>query len=147
MVLSCIFNREWTATPRAVVWKYPFLRCCWRDVGAWWEKLGLGWHCCSSRSAQETRIFFCMAWSGVGWEVGLLCCLELNSDGNWKNQSFWQLIWGNWFILKMRARNRTGCFGKLQLCWCGLGASDCSALSPKTTGVLRSVYGFVTKLR
>lgn len=26
-------------------------------------------------------------------------------------------VWGNWYILRIRARKRTGCFGKLYLCW------------------------------
>lgn len=66
MMLSCVVNRESTTTPRSVVWKYLLpLSVLPVEMGVWWEKLELGWHCCSSCSTTETQFF---PLHGLGWD-------------------------------------------------------------------------------
>lgn len=118
-----------------VVWKYPLPSVYdgGGQVGVWWEKLEFGWHCFSCWSAQETAVFPCMAWNGVGswtlllfrakqwWKLqnsefatiilGLL--IYFDDKDEVENWVLWQIV----FVLVWPRSIRCLALLKVQSCW------------------------------
>lgn len=113
MVLSCVVNREWTTPPSCL--EIPTPSVC--TAGGEWVFDERSWSLAGTASAAalpRKQQCACMAWNGVGSWTSLL----FRAKQWWKlKNSVCNYQFGVTFILRIRTRKITGCFGKLYLCW------------------------------
>lgn len=116
MMLFCFVNRECTTPPSCLEIPTPSVciaggqvgGCVMGEAEVWLALLQL-LLCPGNTSVLP----YGLDWGG---KLNFCCYSEQNSDGDCSIQRLQLSLWDSRFILRIRVRKRTGCFGKLYLC-------------------------------